>query len=184
MPLTLILLLASALNAAEIKLGQSSGNYRDGRFTIDASYQVTLDSVQENALLSGVPLIFSINFTLTQPRWYWAMRRIGDWFEPTAHMEKRLSYHALTNTYRVGVGSLYQSYDKLSDALSAVGVVRDWQVFERGFLTRKLDTRIGGDLVMKLDLARLPKPMQVSISDDADWKLESDRSRLEFADNR
>ncbi|MBV1775718.1 DUF4390 domain-containing protein [Burkholderiaceae bacterium DAT-1] len=182
--LAIFLLLACSASAATIKLSQVGSAQRDGRFLIDASYQITLDDVHENALQSGVPLTFSINFVLNQPRWYWAMRRVGDWFEPTAHLEKRLSYHVLTNTYRVGVGSLYQSYDRLSDALAAVGVIRDWQVFERGFLTRKLDTRIGGDIVMKLDLGRLPKPMQVSLSDDPQWKLESDRFHLEFADNR
>lgn len=182
--LLLVLLLAWPALAAEIRLSNAEGIERDGRYLLDARYVVVIDAVHENALLSGVPLTFAVEFTLTQPRWYWAYRRLADWFDPSARIEYRLSYHALTRQYRVSVGSLYQGFDTLSDALRSLGVVRDWQVFERGPLTKRLDSRIVGELSMRLDTAKLPKPMQLSFLGDAEWQLESDTTRVEFPDSK
>lgn len=174
----------SPLWAGDIKLSYAEGQERDGRYALDARFVVNLDNVHETALLSGVPLTFAVEFTLTQPRWYWAWRRVVDWFDPTGRIEYRLSYHALTRQYRVSIGSLYQSFDTLSDALRALGVVRDWQVFERGALTKRLDSRIGGELSMRLDTAKLPKPLQLSILGESDWRLESETTRVDFGENR
>jgi len=182
--LILCLLLVSPLWAGDIRLGSAEGQEHDGRYTLDARFIVNLDNVHENALLSGVPLTFAVEFTLTQPRWYWAWRRVVDWFDPTGRIEYRLSYHALTRQYRVTIGSLYQSFDTLSDALRALGVVRDWQVFERGALTKRLDSRIGGEISMRLDTNKLPKPLQLSILGESDWRLESDTTRVDFAESR
>lgn len=166
--------------AGGIQIESAHGSEREGKLSLDANFAVSLDSTHENALLDGVPLTFSIDFTLTKPRWYWAWRRMADWFEPSAHLERRLSYHALTHTYRVGVGTLYQSYDTLAGALRALGVVREWQVAERGSVTRKLDSHFAGDLVIHLDTSKLPRPLQLSLLGDADWRMQSPVSGVEF----
>lgn len=180
MRLCACLMLAQAC-ASGIVLESSEGIEQDGRLSIDARFRVSLDSNHENALLSGVPLTFAVEFTLTQPRWYWAWRRVADWFDPSARLDFKLSYHGLTRTYRVGVGTLYQSYDTLSEALRALGVVRDWRVAERGTVTRRLDSRFAGQLSMRLDTASLPKPLQLSLLGDAEWKLGSVPSTVEFS---
>ncbi|QNM96866.1 DUF4390 domain-containing protein [Chitinimonas koreensis] len=183
--LSLLALLAGLLmaqaGAAGIRLESAAGLESEGRLALDARYVVSLDAVHENALLAGVPLVFAVEFTLTKPRWYWAWRRMADWFNPTARIEYKLSYHALTRSYRVGVGTLYQSYDTLSEALRGLGVVRDWQVAERGSVTRKLDSRFAGELTMRLDTSRLPKPLQLSLLGD-DWTLESATTAVEFGE--
>lgn len=169
--------------AGGISLDNSRGMERDGELSVDARFRVSLDSVHENALLSGVPLTFAVEFTLTKPRWYWAWRRVADWFDPSARLDFKLSYHSLTRTYRVGVGNLYQSYDTLSEALHGLGVVREWRVAERGAITRRLDSRFGGELSMRLDMASLPKPLQLSLIGDSDWQLSSDTAEVEFLDS-
>jgi hypothetical protein len=176
----LALLLSTTLLAGDIRLDSAEGTERDGRFALDARFVVALDAVHENALLAGVPLTFAVEFTLTQPRWYWAWRRMADWFDPTARIEYRLSYHALTRQYRVTTGGLYQSFTGLADAIRAIGVVRDWTIFERGPLTRRLDSRVAGELTMQLDISKLPKPMQLTMLGESDWKLQSSSRLLEF----
>jgi hypothetical protein len=166
--------------AGGIQITSSHGTEHEGRLTIDANFDVVLDSTHENALLAGVPLTFSVDFTLTHPRWYWAWRRMADWFDASAHLERKLSYHALTHSYRVGVGNLYQSYDTLNAALRSLGVVRDWQVAERGSVTRRLDSRFAGELVVRLDTSKLPKPLQLSLLGDSEWRMQSPGVEVEF----
>ncbi|QDQ27179.1 DUF4390 domain-containing protein [Chitinimonas arctica] len=165
-----------------IQLESAAGVEHEGKFSLDARFLVTLDAIQENALLAGVPLTFSVEFTLTRPRWYWAWRRVADWFDPTARIEYKLSYHALTRSYRVSVGTLYQSFDTLDGALHSLGVIRDWSVAERGAVSRRLDSRFAGELQMRLDTSKLPKPLQLSLLGEADWKLESDPLLVEFVE--
>lgn len=182
LPVVLALALAGSLWAGEIKAVDAGGREHDGRYSVDARFAVTLDPAHENALLAGIPLTFAVEFTLTHPRWYWAYRRVADWFDATSRLEYRLSYHALTRQYRVGVGSLHLSFDTLSEALRALGVVRDWQVFERGTLTR--GAAIAGELSMRLDLAKLPKPLQLSLLGDSEWRLQADPVRVDFIEPR
>ncbi|GLR11990.1 hypothetical protein GCM10007907_07800 [Chitinimonas prasina] len=174
------LLCCLPLWAGGIALESYHGVEQDGRLSIDARFLVSLDAMHENALLSGVPLTFAVEFTLTKPRWYWAWRRVADWFDPTARIEYRLSYHGLTRSYRVGVGTLYRSYDTLDGALRSLGVVRDWMVAERGSVTKKLDSRFAGHLTMRLDTDKLPKPLQLGLLGDAEWKLNSEQTTVEF----
>ncbi|WP_374353984.1 DUF4390 domain-containing protein [Chitinimonas sp.] len=183
MPLLLCLWLVPAW-AGSVQIESAHGVEHDGRLSLDANFLVNLDQTHETALLNGVPLTFSIDFTLTKPRWFWAWRRVADWFDPSAHLERRLSYHALTRTYRVGVGSLYQSYDTLQSALRALGVIREWQVAERGSVTRKLDSRFAGELQVKLDNSKLPKPLQISLIGDSEWRIQSGSLSVEFDEGK
>ncbi|MBV8658092.1 MAG: DUF4390 domain-containing protein [Burkholderiales bacterium] len=183
------LMLAAALLclpcwAASIQLESAQGVEHEGKLSVDARYHVQLDSVHENALLDGVPLTFAVEFRLTKPRWYWAWRSMADWFSPTGRIEYKLSYHALTRSYRVGVGTLYRSFDTLSAALNSLGVVREWEVAERGSVTRKLDSRFAGEISMRLDTAKLPKPLQLGLLGDSDWKIESGMTQVEFEESK
>ncbi|WP_269531392.1 DUF4390 domain-containing protein [Chitinimonas sp. BJYL2] len=166
--------------AGGIQLEEVAGIENEGRLSIDARFIVELDTVHESALVAGVPLTFVVEFTLTRPRWYWAWRRMADWFDPTARTEYRLSYHPLTRNYRVSVGSLYRSYETLGEAIRSLGVVRDWQVAERGSVTRKLDSRFAGEISMRLDTSQLPRPLQLSMLGEPDWKLQSTLTPVEF----
>ncbi len=180
--LSLVLMVGLCLPALAggIQLEEVAGIENEGRLSIDARFIVELDTVHESALVAGVPLTFVVEFTLTRPRWYWAWRRMADWFDPTARTEYRLSYHPLTRNYRVSVGSLYRSYETLGEAIRSLGVVRDWQVAERGSVTRKLDSRFAGEISMRLDTSQLPRPLQLSMLGEPDWKLQSTLTPVEF----
>jgi hypothetical protein len=174
--------------AGSIQLDNAEGIEHEGKLDLDARFRVTLDPVHENALLDGVPLTFVVEFTLTHPRWYWAARRVSDWFSPSAKMECKLYYHSLTRTYRTEVGTLsgtlHQSYDTLSAALRSLCVASDWEVGQRGAVTRRLGSKFGGVIRMRLDKGQLPKPMQLSLLGDSDWNLDSGTIFVEFEESK
>jgi hypothetical protein len=83
----------------------------------------------------------------------------------------KLSYSVLTGRYRISRGALFQNFASLEDALN--------------MLTRQSSTVIPAELMKKdgnymaaarlrLDIAQLPKPLQVNALTDSDWTLDSD----------
>jgi hypothetical protein len=133
---------------------------------LNADFTLDLTSRLEDVLAQGVPLYFVVEFECRRPRWYWLDERIGE-----ATLTARLSFHALTRTYRLSTGTLHQSFATLDEALRALGRVREWLVLPPGAL--QPDTVYDVYLRMRLDTAQLPKPFQVSALANRDWSLAS-----------
>jgi hypothetical protein len=138
----------------------------DGHY-LEAEFQITLTHVLEDALNKGVPLYFAFEFMLTRPRWYWFNEKIAD-----ARQTYRLSYNALTRQYRVGVGTLYQNFATLSEALALLSRVRMRDIAEPGALVK--GTSYTAEVRMRLDVSQLPRPFQVSAVGSRDWSVSSD----------
>ena len=85
--------------------------------------------------------------------------------------EVRLAYQPLLQRYRVSVGGLQQNYDSLDEALGVVQRTRHLRVAEAAQLvagqTYQLDARF------RLDLSQLPRPFQLNVSSQSDWKIEA-----------
>jgi hypothetical protein len=159
--------LASAVAAADdVDVEAVSLAAGDDGITLNADFAFELNSRLEDALDNGVPLYFVVEFEIFRPRWYWFDEKIG-----AAELSLRLSFHALTRTFRVSTGALHQSYTKLDDAVRALSRVRGWHVLPRGAL--KPDTVYHAYVRMRLDTAQLPKPFQVSALASRDWTLAS-----------
>ena len=107
-----------------------------------------------------------VEFEIFRPRWYWLDERIG-----VASRSTRLSFHALTRTYRLASGALHQSFATLDEALRALSRVRGWPVLPKGALTP--DTVYMAYCRMRLDTTQLPKPFQVSALANREWTLTS-----------
>jgi hypothetical protein len=135
----------------------------DGIF-LHADFEFELTSRLEDALAKGVPLYFVTEFELVRPRWYWLDERVA-----TATRSTRLSFHALTRTYRLTTGALHQSFATLDEALRVLSTVRGWQVLAKDAI--KPDTSYVAYTRMRLDTAQLPKPFQVSALANRDWTL-------------
>jgi len=135
----------------------------DGIF-LHADFELELTSRLEDALAKGVPLYFVTEFELVRPRWYWLDERVA-----TATRSTRLSFHALTRTYRLTTGALHQSFATLDEALRVLSTVRGWQVLAKDAI--KPDTSYVAYTRMRLDTAQLPKPFQVSALANRDWTL-------------
>jgi hypothetical protein len=138
----------------------------DGTF-LEAEFEITLTPILEDALNKGVPLYFSVEFQLTRPRWYWFNEKLSD-----AKQSYRLSYNALTRQYRVGVGTLYQNFATLAEALVFMSHVRLRDIVEPGALAK--GSSYMAETRMRLDVSQLPRPFQVSAVGSREWSVSSD----------
>jgi hypothetical protein len=145
----------------------------DGYF-LEATFDVALTSALEDALNKGIPLHFLVEFELIRPRWYWLNEKLVN-----RQQRYRLSYNALTRQYRVGVGTLYQNFATLGEALELLKRVRLHDLIEPGTLRK--DTTYTAGLRMRLDTSQLPRPFQLSAVGSRDWNIGSDWYRWTVA---
>lgn len=155
------------LAAAEgISVNKAEARLSEDGYQLSASYNINLTFAAQQALERGVPLYFVGEFLLTRPRWYWLDEEIFQ-SEHTA----KLSYNVLTRQYRISRGALFQNFASLEDALN--------------ILARQSSTVIPAEMVSKagsyiaaarlrLDIAQLPKLLQVNALTGKDWTLNSD----------
>ena len=174
-----------AINKVEIRRSE------DG-YQLSANYGIQLNFVVKQALSRGIPIYFVSEFSLTHARWSWldaaqqAVLRnlpryfVGDSPRGLSWLDKeifngtqtiKLSYSVLTGRYRISRGALFQNFATLEDA--------------ENILARQSSTAIPSELLKKngdymaaarlrLDIAQLPKPLQVNALTDNDWTLDSD----------
>ena len=167
------LLAAGAARADEIAVRSARLVAGEEGFALNADFAVTLTPRLEDALNKGVALYFTTEFDCTHPRWYWLDDRVA-----YASRSTRVSFHALTKTYRLSTGTLHQSFPTLDEALHVLGRVRHWTVVEKGQL--RPATSYVASIRMRLDVSQLPKPFQVSALANREWTLASEWVRWEF----
>lgn len=143
--------------------------YEDSYF-LEAEFDISLTHTLEDALNKGVPLYFLLEFELIRPRWYWLNEKLAN-----ARQQYRLSYNALTRQYRVGVGTLYQNFGALPEALEFLSRVRLPEIAEAGALSK--GSSYTAALRMRLDTSQLPRPFQIGAVGSRDWSLSSDWHR-------
>ena len=170
--LALLVLGATSAAADEIEVREAGLAATDEGIVLNADFELDLTPRLEDALAKGVPLYFLVEFECYRPRWYWFDERIG-----AETLSLRLSFHALTRTYRLSTGTLHRSYPTLAEALHALTRVREWLVLPRG--TLKPDSTYHAYVRMRLDTAQLPKPFQVSALANREWTLASSWKRWE-----
>jgi len=165
-----VVLCASAhgveVTSAEIVPGE------DGYY-LNADFDIVLGSAVESALNRGVPLTFVVEAEITRRRWYWFDETAGE-----MRGQYRLSYNALTQQYRVAVGSLFQNFGTLAEALQLLSRIRSRPMAERDALSRGETYRAA--VRLRLDTSQLPKPFQVTALGSREWSLNSDWYRWNF----
>ncbi len=168
--LVLLLAAAPAAQAEGIDVSRAALVAVEEGYFLEADFGVALNPTLEDALNKGVALYFLLEFEIIRPRWYWFNENILD-----TRQQYRLSYNALTRQYRLGVGSLFQSFGALAEALDFLSRVRRRQVLEPGVLT-KGNTYTAG-VRMRLDVSQLPKPFQLNALASRDWNFGSEWHR-------
>lgn len=171
---TLLLALPLLAAAGEIKVTDAAISAADDGYALDAEFDVDIGPRLEEAVSRGVALYFVVEFELTRPRWYWA-----DEFIAGKIQHYRLSYNALTRQYRLSIGALHQSLPNLEDALRVLSRLRHWHVADKAQL--KPGEAYNAALRLKLDLAQLPKPFQVTAIGNKDWNVSAEIRRWSFA---
>ena len=159
-------LVAPGAAAEEIEIRAAQLDAAEDGIVLSADFEFDLTSRLEDALAKGVPLYFVVEFEIFRPRWYWLDERIG-----VASRSTRLSFHALTRTYRLNTGAMHQSFATLDEALRTLSRVRGWVVLSTG--TLKPETTYAAYIRMRLDTTQLPKPFQVSALANREWTLAS-----------
>jgi Domain of unknown function (DUF4390) len=146
----------------------------DDGYYLDATFEIVLTHALEEALNKGIPLHFLVEFELTRPRWYWLNEKVAN-----LQQRYRLSYNALTRQYRVGVGTLYQNFPSLAEALEFLSRMRLRDIAEPGALRK--DSTYTAALRLRLDTSQLPRPFQISAVGSRDWNIGSDWYRWTVA---
>jgi Domain of unknown function (DUF4390) len=165
--LALTLMAMPGLRAEGITVRQAALVMAEEGYFLEADFEILLNPTLEDALNKGVPLYFLLEFEVIRPRWYWLNEKVL-----STQQQYRLAYNALTRQYRLGIGSLYQNFAELSEALDFLSRVRRRQVLEPRVLTR--GTTYAAGVRMRLDVSQLPKPFQLNALASRDWNLGSE----------
>ncbi|MBN8487365.1 MAG: DUF4390 domain-containing protein [Burkholderiales bacterium] len=146
---------------------------QDGGLVLDFQARPVLSKAVEEAMQKGVPLYFVAQATVLRPRWYWRDERVA-----RATRTWRLSYQPLTGQWRVSLGGLGQTVASAAEALAIVSRASGWRIAEPGEI--EPGERYQVEFSFRLDNTQLPRPMQLDLAAQADWRLSVERSvRLE-----
>lgn len=146
----------------------------DGLF-LTAALQLELPELVEDALYKGISMYFIAEADVVRQRWYWSDKTVA-----RATRFLRLSYQPLTRRWRLvqsstpfaptGLGvSLGQSFDELSDALSAMQRIARWKIADEGVLSE--ETPYVVNFQFRLDMSQLPRPLQISAVGRSGWSM-------------
>lgn len=142
-------------------------------YVVNADIDFELNPRLIDAVSRGVSLHFTAEFVIERPRWYWLDEVV---VERSLHY--RLSYHAITRTYRLSIGSLHQSFDTLDAALRTMQRIRNWHIIAADGLEPGVSYNAA--LRLKHDTSMLPRPFQVTALGNRDWNLGTDWTRWTF----
>ena len=145
----------------------------DGSYSLEADFGITLTRTLEEALNKGVPLYFLLEFEVVRHRWYWINESIAD-----SRYQFHLSYNALTRQYRVGVGTLYEDFTTLPQALAFLSKVRVGDVVPGDALSK--GTTYTAGIRLRLDGSQMPRSFQVSAIGSREWTVGSSWFRWTF----
>lgn len=134
-----------------------------------------LPGVVEDALLKGIPIYFVAEVEVLRERWYWTNRKLS-----TVQRHLRLAYHPLTRRWRLNVGAgelsalaqglaLNQNFENVQDAMAAVRRIVHWRVAD----SADIETGVKHIVVFRfrLDVAQLPRPLQIGTLGQSDWQI-------------
>jgi len=165
--------LARPALADEIEVTDARLSAAEEGVILAADFAFELGPRLAEVVTNGVPLYFAVEFELTRPRWYWFDEKTA-----SRRLQLRLSYHPLSRQYRLSTGLLQQNYPTLEEALKVLRRVRNWLVVDRSIgLT---DANYEAAVRMRLDVAMLPKPFQLSAITSRELNLESAWKRFSF----
>ena len=145
---------------------------QDEGWTLRTEFGLELSNRLEEAVSRGVPLYFNLEFELTRSRWYWLDEKTAQ-----AGQTYKLSYHALTQSYRLSAGSLYQSFPTLKEALGLLARPRLFAVERQKIVPGENYT---AQVRLRLDVSQLPKAIQIDQFRSREWTLDSDWKKFPF----
>ena len=122
----LMVIMTSITHADEIKFKKITLVPSDKVWLLSAEINLELSPALEQLVKKGVTLHFVTEFQLTKGRWYWFDEKVVD-----VQRTSKISYQALTDQYRVTLGSVTITAANLKQAMGAVSSIDDWAVIEQ-----------------------------------------------------
>ncbi|WP_322997571.1 DUF4390 domain-containing protein [Castellaniella sp.] len=175
--ITLTFCLLNLLPAAHGREGQVTRiepQVRQGQLLIDADIDFSLGDDLHDAAQKGVPLYFTVDLQIQQPRWWWFDKTVLD-----TEQTWRIQFNALTRQWRVSLDDLSLPATTLDEALDLVRHIRSWQVGSAALLTPGVDYE--GQLRLRLDTSRLARPFQVDALNSNAWSLTTPWKKFTFS---
>lgn len=148
---------------------------------LSATVKFELSAVVEDALLKGIPMIFVAEADVFRERWYWTNKKVL-----SAERHMRLAYQPLTRRWRLNVASglitnaamgvaLNQNFENLSDALAALRRISRWKIADASDI--EPGQRHFVEFRFRLDVAQLPRPLQIGTLGQTDWNIVASSSQ-------
>ncbi len=144
-----------------------------GQMLVSSRFKTDLPDQLKQALNQGVPLTFTLNYQLSAPTIAAYRFKLGQLVGSDSSIQYKLSYHPLTNRYRVAVGTFSTEYNSLETALRGVGAVANWRVLGSGALSGVQAGEAKAEIRLALSTSQLPKPFQINALTSKSWQLDS-----------
>ena len=170
------LLLAVSLNAAGEGISATRAEAKlthAGQLSVSSRFRTELPDQLKEALKQGVPLHFNLSWQLSAPSMSSYKFKFDQLLNNDSTIQYKLSFHPLTNRYRVTVGTFSTEYDTLETALRAVGAVANWKVLSKGAQSDVAAKDTKAEIRLLLTTAKLPKPFQINALTSKNWHLDS-----------
>ncbi len=147
----------------------------DEALWLSTQLQFDLSPAVIDALHKGIPIFFVAEADVLRERWYWTNKRIV-----SAKRQFRLAYQPLTNRWRLNISSgeiaepalglaLNQNFDSWTDALATIRRMTRWKIAEAADLAPGARYLVA--FRFRLDLAQLPRPLQIGTLGQTDWSV-------------
>ncbi len=171
--LVLFLSLIPTTQAEGVNVTRAVTELRDGALWLDADARLDLFKDQEDALQSGVALVFAWDVVIEQDRGWWGTREIA-----TEAWRARIEYHALSQLYRVEWSNSSskslepESYTSLATAVDDISHPRNLWLAPAAALPMPGAYR--GRVRLRLVHDSLPLPIRPRAFFASSWQLTSE----------
>lgn len=155
-----------------------------GQLSISSRFQTELPDQLKQALRRGVPLNFTLGWQLSAPTVASYRFKFDQLIGDDSNIYYKLTFHPLTNRYRVTVGAFSTDYDTLDAALRAIGAVANWKVLHKGTLSGTEARETKAEIRLLLSTSKLPKPFQINALTSKNWHLDSGWKPLNILGNK
>lgn len=166
----LLAALPAQANSGGIEVRSLEVARQDGGLLLSFVVQPNLSRAVEDAMQRGIPLYFEAQATVVRPRWYWRDERIA-----RSNRVWRVVFQPLTSSWRVSLGgSVHQTVANASEALALVSRAAAWRIAEADQV--ESGDKCYVEFSYRLDAAQLPKPLQLDLGLQSDWRLQVERT--------
>lgn len=155
-----------------------------GQLSVSSRFQIELPDQLKQALRRGVPLNFTLGWQLSAPTVASYRFKFDQLIGDDSNIYYKLTFHPLTNRYRVTVGAFSTDYDTLDAALRAIGAVANWKVLHKGTLSGTEARETKAEIRLLLSTSKLPKPFQINALTSKNWHLDSGWKPLNIIGNK